>query len=256
MTWTNTKDGCEIYYEDKGNGPVLVFVSGYMGIADIWHNQIDALSDDYRCITHDNRGYGRSSKPESMDAYSIEQHAEDLKAVLDDAGVNGSVVLVTHSMGGNISTAFTLAYPEIVSGIIYTGTYASGPQFVELGGTAQALIDGNSKPSASVEFFKNFGLNEEIAMEAAKWPLHALKGNAHALVNYDPGQRLSEIKVPVLIIQGDRDLPNPVNPCATELEKRLPNARIEVLNDVNHFPPVEAPEQVTSLIKRHTETCF
>lgn len=143
----------------------------------------------------------------------------------------------------------------MVSGIIYTGTYTSGHQLVVMGGSAQVLIDGHTKPSASVEFFKNFGLNEEIALEAAKWPLHALKGNAHVLVNYNPGQRYSEIKVPVLIIQGDRDVINPLDPCATELEKRIPNGKLEVLNNVNHFPPVEAPEQVTSLIKKHVEAC-
>ncbi|TIC03767.1 alpha/beta hydrolase fold protein [Wallemia mellicola] len=256
MTWATTKDNCEIYYEDKGAGPVLVFVSGFMGIADIWHNQTKELLD-YRCIEHDNRGYGRSSKPESPDSYSIEQHAEDLKSVLDDAKVNGPVVLVTHSIGSAIGTAFTLAHPDMVAGIVYTAGNAYGNQFVKAGVTEKALVEGVSGPSASYRFFKNFGLNEEIAVEASKWPLHGFKGNAKALINYNPGKKeYSTISVPVLIIHGDKDIVNRLDPFATELKELIPNAKLEVLNGVNHFPQVEAPDEVTSLIKEHLQFSY
>lgn len=248
MSYVTTKDDVEIYYEDHGRGPVIAFVSGYMGIADIWHNQIDALSEKYRCITHDNRGYGRSGKPEAADAYSVELHAEDLKDVLDAAGVQGPVVLVTHSMGGNISTEFALKYPARVAGIIYTGTYLSGAQFRRLGVTGDILFEGVSTPSASVGFFTAFGLEPPITLEAAKWARHSLHGNAQALSNYDCDHRYAEIKGPVLIIQGGSDVITPAEPCATELQAAISGAQLEVLDSVNHFPQTEAPEKVSRLI--------
>jgi len=45
-----------------------------------------------------------------------------------------------------------------------------------------------------------------------------------------------------LIIHGDRDIVSRLDPCATELEEFIPNAKLKVLKDVNHFPQVEAPE--------------
>lgn len=250
MAYVTTKDNVEIYYEDSGHGPVLVFVSGYMGIADIWHHQVNALSGDYRCITHDNRGYGRSGKPDAEQAYSIELHADDVKAVLDAAGVESPVILVTHSMGGNIATAFTLAYPDRVAGIVYTGTYLSGTQFHRMGITGETLFKGVSTASASVNFYTEFGLAPAVALEAAKWSRHALRFNADALSNYDSEHRYPEINVPVMIIQGARDVITPVSPCVTELQKAIAGAQLEVLNDVNHFPQTEAPEKTTELIER------
>ena len=82
MPWTMTEDAREIYYEDHGVGPVVVFVPGFMGIADIWNSVIALLNDDFRCITYDIRGYGRSEKPE---AASLTQR---LLSVSDDGVEN------------------------------------------------------------------------------------------------------------------------------------------------------------------------
>ncbi|MFC0198850.1 alpha/beta fold hydrolase [Paracoccus rhizosphaerae] len=248
MAYVTTNDEVELYYEDSGRGPVIAFVSGYMGVADIWHNQTAALSDKYRCITHDNRGYGRSGKPEAADGYSVELHAEDLKDVLDAAGVREPVVLVTHSMGGNISTEFALRYPARVAGIIYTGTYLSGAQFRRMGVTGDRLFEGVSTLSASVRFFTAFGLAPKIALEAAKWARPCLHGNAQALSSYDCEHRYKEIEFPVLIVQGGSDVITPADPCATELQVAIGGARLEILEGVNHFPQTEAPERVSELI--------
>lgn len=248
MAYVTTKDNIEIYYEDHGQGPAIVFVSGFMGIADIWHNQVEYFQTHNRVITHDNRGYGRSGKPETPEAYSVDLHAEDLKAVLDAARVDGPVVLVTHSMGGNIATAFTLKYPNQVRGIIYTGTYSSGAQFRRNGATAETLFEGVSTPAKSVEFYKAFGLVEEKALEAAKWARHSLRYNALALESYDCEERYSELTKPVLIIQGAVDVVTPVEPYATELQSAISGAHLEVLSGINHFPQTEAPEKVSALI--------
>lgn len=131
MTWAITYDQLEIYYEDSGGDlPVIAFQSGYMGIHDIWKYQVEALKDRYRCITHDNRGHGLSSSPEDVSHYTTPSNADDLKAVLDDAAVTTSSVLVTHSMGGTNAIAFAIRYPHLVKGVLMMG----GP-----------VLDGESK---------------------------------------------------------------------------------------------------------------
>lgn len=256
MPWANATDGCEIYYEDHGSGPVVVFASGFMGITDIWQHQIKALRDRYRCIAFDNRGAGRSEKPLPRVAYGVEQHANDLGAVLDAAGVTTPVVIVGHSMGGNTASTFFLENPDRVAGIVYVGSYVSGSQIHSVGNTLENIKAAVTTASNRVEFYKAVGLPEHIAMESAKWPLYAVLGNAESFMRFDLGDRFSEIKVPALILHGDGDIVSPLDPCGRGLESRLPNARLEVLSGVNHCPAVEAPDQATEFIEEHLRVCF
>lgn len=249
MAWASSNDGYEVFFDSKGCGPkTLVFVSGFMGISDIWHEQLERLQTQFRCIVMDSRGYGRSDKPTDLGAYSVKQHADDLAAVLNAADVSGPVVLVGHSMGGNIISQFYFSYPERVMGLIYIGTYLSARQLKGLGQTAAGFVDALRKPASRVEFFKSFGLTDVLALESTKWPLHAITGNAQALLDCDVGEHYSEIQAPALVIHGDSDIVNPLDLCGKVIADTIPNAELAVLPHVNHFPGVEAPGPVAALI--------
>lgn len=144
-------------------------------------------------------------------------------------------VLVAHSMGGNICSSFYLKHPEMVRGIIYSGTHLDGKQFRELGYSAESLIGANT-PTSRVEFYTLFGLATEIALEPAKWSAHSVEGNANALIKFEMGESISQITVPTLIIHGDKDVVTPLDPCATKLQENLPNAEIIAFENANHFP--------------------
>ncbi|KAB8076286.1 putative alpha/beta fold family hydrolase [Aspergillus leporis] len=248
MAFAKTNDGQEIYYEVYGStGPILVLVSGYMGIANIWQPLIARLASKYRCIAYDSRGYGRSSKPESPGSYNVPQHATDLEAVVQAAKINEPFVLVTHSMGGNIASAFYLANPTKVSQIIYTGTYYDGKAMRPIL-PYDALASGVDEPSKCVEFYTNMGLDRGIAIEAAKWPAHGRRNNAKCLLSFDIGDGYASITVPTLIIQGEKDAATSVEQLVKPMAKALPNCRLEVLKGVSHFPPTEAPEELKRLI--------
>jgi pimeloyl-ACP methyl ester carboxylesterase len=255
MPFATTNDGQEIYHEDHGsNGPVLVMVSGYMGIANIWQPLIDKLKPNYRCIAYDNRGFGRSSKPESPDVYSIPRHAGDLAAVLDHLKVDSNVILVTHSTGGNIASAFYLCHPGRVSGIVSSGTYFDGKSLIELGVTGEHLTAGFDLPSTRISFFVSIGLDHSLAIEAAKWPVYAIKNNARAILNYEAGNTYSEITVPCLIIQGAEDKIAPVDACARPIVAAIPTCTLKLLEGVNHFTITEAVEEVCILVDNFAKT--
>ncbi|KAF4228991.1 hypothetical protein CNMCM6805_001785 [Aspergillus fumigatiaffinis] len=248
MAFATTNDAREIYYEVHGStGPILVLVSGYMGIANLWQPLIARLGAKYRCIAYDLRGYGRSSKPESPGTYNIPQHAADLDAVLKAAKINEPVVLITHSMGGNIASAYYLTNPTNVSKIIYTATYYDGKsakQFFPLEG----LTAGVDEPSKCVDFYTIMGLDRSIALEAAKWPAHGRRNNASCLVSYDIGDGYKRITVPTLIIYGEEDKTVPVEQGVQPMVDTMPNSRLVLLKSVAHFPPTEAPEEMERLI--------
>lgn len=256
MAYAITDDGIEIYYEAKGQGLPVIFVSGYFGISDIWQAQTNALSEKFRTVSYDSRGYGRSAKPLSAEAYSIPRHADDLKAVIDAAGINGPAVLVSHSIGCNIISTFAVKYPQQVAGLVYTACYVDGKQMRDAGMSVEGVSEAVSTPSGAVAFYKPFGVTESVGAEAAKWATHALQANAAAFLNHEMADQYSAITAQALILQGENDAPNPL-PFATALQQVLGGgAELKVLKGVNHFPPLEAPETVTAFVEEHARKCF
>ena len=153
MSYATTDDGIEIYFDAKGRGMPVVFVAGYFGISDIWQAQTDALCEKFYTVAYDSRGYGRSAKPLQPEAYSIPRHAEDLKAVIDAAGIKGPVVLVSHSIGCNIISTFAVKYPQQVAGLVYTACYVDGKQMRDAGMTIDMVCEAVSTPSGAVAFY-------------------------------------------------------------------------------------------------------
>ena len=111
-----TTNDVDINYIDVGSGEPLVFVCGSFAKFQSWNYQIDYFKEKMRVITFDNRGTGRSSRPDYP--YSMEMLVEDLKNLLDHLGINEGVHLCGLSMGAMISQMFALKYPQILKTLI------------------------------------------------------------------------------------------------------------------------------------------
>jgi pimeloyl-ACP methyl ester carboxylesterase len=109
-----SNDGVMIHYEVTGTGTPVVLLHGFPDTGACWRHQVAALVDaGYQAIVPDLRGYGRSAKPEGVDAYNIIFLAGDVAAVLDDAGVERAHV-VGHDWGAGVAWAFAMFAPERV----------------------------------------------------------------------------------------------------------------------------------------------
>lgn len=244
MPFATTDDDQQLYYETHGpSGPTIVFVPGYMGIAEIWRSVLSRLGGRYRYVIYDIRGYGRSSKPEDAASYSIERHSLDLKSLLKALNIIEPVILVTHSMGCNIASAFCLSNNTQVRGMIQVGAHYDGKELAEAGYTVDRVCGGAHIPSEAMMFYMRLGLSDDVAIEATKWPAYARRHNAHAMLSFELGDMAKEISVQTLIIQGGND-----EDAAKSLVKVLPNCSLRVLPNVDHFPPTEAPDDVARLI--------
>src|SRR5215469_17759144 len=93
-------NGIDIYYETHGEGDPLVLIPGLATDVSEYQRIIAALADRYQVSALDNRGAGRSDKPDVP--YSIEIMADDTAALLDALGITQTHVLGT-SMGGRIA---------------------------------------------------------------------------------------------------------------------------------------------------------
>jgi pimeloyl-ACP methyl ester carboxylesterase len=252
MPFVTTDDDCEIYYESYGDGPTIAFAPGFMGITDIWRQQINEFSPRYRCVAVDNRGAGRSEKPVPRVAYGVERHAKDLHFVLSQIGAD-RVVIVGHSMGGNTACLYYLAHPNAVAGIVFVGSYVAGSQIAEAGNTLDVIKGAVKHKASRVEFYKAVGLPEEIAMESAKWELYAVLGNAESFMEFDISSRIGEIRCPCLILHGDGDIVSPLEPCGISLRDGLPDAQLEVFTGVNHCPMSEDPKRTNDFLRHFLE---
>jgi pimeloyl-ACP methyl ester carboxylesterase len=104
----------EIYYEERGSGHPLVLAHGIGGNHAIWFQQLDALSEHYRVITFDHRGFGNSIDNANLGRSAF---VADLKQLLDHLGLQRAA-LIGQSMGGGTCLGFTAAYPERVNALI------------------------------------------------------------------------------------------------------------------------------------------
>ncbi|MBO1334013.1 alpha/beta fold hydrolase [Streptomyces sp. VRA16 Mangrove soil] len=98
---------------EQGEGPLVLLLHGFPESWYSWRRQLPALAEaGYRAVAVDVRGYGRSSKPEALDAYRMLELVEDNVAVVRALGEERAVV-VGHDWGANIAATSALAHPEV-----------------------------------------------------------------------------------------------------------------------------------------------
>jgi len=120
MSFADT-NGQHLYYEDTaGTGPAILFSHGYLMDHDMFAPQVDALRDDYRVITWDERGHGQTPVDGPFDYWDS---ARDALALLTHLGVE-EAVLAGMSQGGFLSLRAALLSPERVRGLVLIDTQA------------------------------------------------------------------------------------------------------------------------------------
>ena len=256
LNFAKTDDNQEIYYEvcGKEKGPIVLFQSGLMGVTQAWEDLIEILQKDYKCILHDNRGFGRSSCPEGKKNYSIERHADDIKNLLDHLQINEPIYLISHSAGCFILSCFASKYPQLTKRIINIAGLISG--FSKVGNSDLKSEKDYKKnlelPSQRANFYHNLGLKLEICEEACKWNPEFLSYNADCMIlNKDCMKYYSNIQCEVLLINGDKDvffLPDSENN-----QPNVKKGKVIFMKDINHFPQWEDPKKTAELIKKNLE---
>ena len=115
------RGGVKTYYETYGQGVPIVFLHPFATNGYVWHFQIFPFAQTNQVVVIDERGHGRSDKPQQ--GYAIIEIARDVATVLDDLKID-KAILVGNSMGGMILMQFNLDYPDRVLGnlILSSGT--------------------------------------------------------------------------------------------------------------------------------------
>jgi 3-oxoadipate enol-lactonase len=116
-----------LYYEIKGEGKPLVFISGWAMSCQCWRPAVELLALNHCCLIYDSRGMGRSQPASPDAAFTLEEHAEDLHAILQTEGIYDAV-FIAHEMGSLIAAACAVAHPQDVRAFVFVSPRGSFSQ--------------------------------------------------------------------------------------------------------------------------------
>ena len=246
MPYATAKDGTQLYYKDWGRGDPVVLLHGWPLTADTWDDAACALVEaGKRCIMPDRRGFGRSDQP--WDGYDYDTFADDVAAILEDAGVNEPVALVGFSMGGGeVARFLTKQGAKRVSKAVLIGSVV--PYMLKTDdnpdGVPQATFDemtaGMKKDREHFfnGFFKDFygvgaitsPVSDQILMNS--WRQSMMAGlrptlaAAQAFATTDFRPDLASFTVPTLVIHGTADKTVPIDATGRVVASKVPGAQL------------------------------
>ncbi len=251
-----------IYYETHGEGEPLVLIMGYGGHIGWWFRQIPGLSQEYRVVAFDNRGTGRSDKPDIP--YTMEMMADDVAGLIDAIGIDAAHIYGV-SMGGMIAQEFALRYPEKVTSLILGCTMCGGTHTVMPDAEVITLLFDVERmaqltPEEAIreqlpfvlrqEFMDdNPDMIEQFVTKVVEYPtpIHGYHRQTEAIMGHDTYDRLPDIKVPTLVISGDTDRIVPVEDSRI-LASRIPDAELVILEKMRHGFFIEAADEANKII--------
>ncbi|MEW4490583.1 alpha/beta fold hydrolase [Thalassoglobus sp. JC818] len=257
-------DGRLVNILDQGTGPAILFVHGFPLDHSMWKHQIEALSDQFRVIAPDLRGFGTSESDD--DQTTMRQFADDLAAIIRATDGVSKVTLCGLSMGGYIAWEFLQNHPELIERLVLCDTKAAadsaearqtrfenadrvlneGPAFLAEGMMEKLFSKSSlSNKSGIVEETKQVILNSSPQAIAA-----ALRGMAQ---RSDMTSTLAGIELPTLIIVGEEDSITTKDEMET-ISQSIPNAAFCAVPDAGHMAPLEQPETVTNAIREFLKT--
>jgi 3-oxoadipate enol-lactonase len=249
-----------LYYAVAGDGPPLCLINGYRLSGAAWpHAFIDCLATRCTVIAFDNRGTGRSAKPD--EGYEFGHQARDVIALLDHLRLPRASLL-GFSMGGAIAQEVAIRHADRVDRLILFATFCGGvwAEPAPLSVLNRIFFtDGLSPEEAarqswpvtySPEYLAADGdaVERQMRRELEQpTPTFVARRQMEALRAFDSYRRLPNIAAATLVATGTHDvLVKPRN--SRILAARIPNARLETLADLGHRAIWEAPEEIAELI--------
>lgn len=230
-----------IHYTKTGAGTALLLVHGWGGTGHSLHKIACQLKDRYTVYTIDLPGFGSSDQPGKE--WGIEQYAEIVLSFIH-AYIGGPVYYFGHSFGGALGIYIAATKPEIISKLIL-----AAPSFHRLPQKPNSLTAiANRMPLPHIGklmfrkiLYKLFFPRSDIL----NYP--HLEHNYRTIVAKDLTPALPAVKVPTLILWGDKDRDTPVAD-AFLLEEGIEGAKLVIFPGVSHNFPLRQPD----LVARYT----
>jgi pimeloyl-ACP methyl ester carboxylesterase len=256
--------GHRVSYRTAGSGgPVVLLIHGIVGCAEQWDQVAPLLAERYTVIAPDLLGHGQSAKPRGD--YSLGAYAASVRDLLVALGHRRATV-VGHSLGGGVAMQFAYEYPPFAERLVLVSSGGLGREVHVMlraatlpgsevvlpliahqrlhgvGGTVGRVLGrlGLRAGTDLAEMARGYGsLADADARMAFLHTLRAVLDIGGQRVSATDRLYLAEL-LPSLIIWGERDPLIPIDH-AKIAHRELPNSRLEVFEDVGHFPQLQDP---------------
>lgn len=255
-------NGTTLWVEDTGETelPVILCLHSCFLDGSMFDQLVEAASGKFRVIRPDFRGQGRSALHD-VDIITMDQCADDIEALIDALGID-EINVMAQSMGGDVAFRLIARRQELFRSLIVAGSSACGEPPEQGARFAQWVVDAGEQGfvgeildmTMKVMFGETTRNNPEKQQLVAYWRKRiealpkalrpAMKGVMHRESSV---ALLPSINIPVLIINGEEDMPRPPA-WSDEMKRELPHSKLLRLSKIGHSPTLEAPEQVLPAI--------
>ncbi len=244
-------DGIRLHVAEGGDGPPLLLIHGLTASHAGWEPTIEEFARGWRVIAPDLPGHGESDKPDAP--YTVDFFAGIVRSLARELGVREAVV-VGSSLGGQVALELAAWYPTFARALVLAAPAVGYSAAMRPVGQALQMLTSARVLRASLSrlFQQNFHdrtrighvtrrriLEERLA--APDFPAFA-RAVARSLggVLTAEAQPLERVTQPVLVIWGREDRLVPLRR-SERLLRRIPHARLHVIDGCGHLPMLEQP---------------
>ncbi len=158
-----TLNGHDFHIREWGpeDAPILLMLHGFPEFGGAWAELAERLSDRWRCVAPDQRGYGQSWAPPEVEHYKVRELVSDMVALIEELGQN--VTVVGHDWGAAVAYGLAIARPDLVDNLIILNGVHPGPM-------RAALVHDEAQRQASqyINFLRREGSEDVLAAEGCE----------------------------------------------------------------------------------------
>jgi pimeloyl-ACP methyl ester carboxylesterase len=247
------------YLEAGASGPTVVLLHGWSAFKELWWSTLLALAPQAHAYAPDMPGHGDSPLLGNISMLQIAQRIERFCATRGSA----RIMLVGHSMGGNIALELALAYPDLVERLVLVD---AAVQPAEMPMYTRSYLDQNfgwavlrtsmaaARQISLVGRYVPHAHQGGVVLPALRRVTYMARNDADAmrvlldrLFENPIGSRLADVRVPTLVISGEFD-PLVPPPLSERVAAAIPGAQYTVIRRAAHNPMDERPREFNATL--------
>lgn len=240
--------------DGKVGAPWLTCLHGLAANANLWDAEAETFAGSFRVLRTDMRGHGKS---EARNPASTFDHlVADVVGIWDALGIERSSV-VGLSMGGMTGFGLALSHPDRVVKLVAADCRADAPKFFFDMWTQRQQLLKDEGMDAVVEVTLPIWFTEEtrksrpdlvaLARDMIRGTTNAgYVGASKAIQGLDYKRRLAEIRVPILMISGSKDMWHPQE--MRSMAALIPGADFVEIPEAAHISNLEQPERFAEIV--------
>lgn len=233
-----------VMFDIVGSGKTaIIFLHGWRSESAVWKDTVDKLpADEFTAYLIDLPGFGSSPIPKT--SLGIENYAQLVYNFAEKQNI-GSAIIVGHSFGGRIGIILAAKYPDLVKKLVLVdsaGIKKEYPGRKKIAKIVKPLFKPKFMHRLRRKIYSKMGSEDYLA--TPEMTEIYLK-----IIDQDLTPELEKIVQPTLLIWGNDDTATPISD-AKEMNKKIKNSELEILQNAGHFSFLDQPEKFTEVFNK------